>query len=166
MPGFSSECCSNAHQACTTPDCRCQCHPATQALMRQPKKHGDTRGGVRRNLKKQISEAVGALPAIDMIPETELHNICPQCGFVAKPTDTFCRKDGTRLLMGKQCLQCGAPSEPDDVHCWQCGLKIGEKPPAPPVDESPAPEMSERDRLLALREKAKELGLLKETVVA
>lgn len=133
--------------------------------MRKPKPKGDPKGGVRRNLKNKITETVQNLPAIDSVPETELHNTCPTCGAVAKPTDTFCRKDGSRLLMGKQCLGCGAPAEPDDAHCWQCGLKCGEKPPEPAL-ELPVVEMSEKERLDALRQKARELGLLKETVVA
>jgi predicted amidophosphoribosyltransferase len=78
----------------------------------------------------------------------------------------YCRKDGTRLLQGKQCFGCGAPAEPEDQFCWQCGLKSGEKPPPPPPPLSYEERQAENDRRIeAIKELARKKGLLKETVV-
>lgn len=66
----------------------------------------------------------------------ELKNTCPNCQRVWKATDVFCRADGVRLVMGKQCYGCGAPEQPEDQFCWQCGLKAGEKP-APALPPEP-----------------------------
>lgn len=38
-----------------------------------------------------------------------------------------CRKDGTKLLLGKTCLDCSSVGEPTDQFCWRCGQKFGEK---------------------------------------
>lgn len=63
------------------------------------------------------------------------------------------------MQLGKQCLGCESPGASEDVHCWQCGLKHGERP-APPL-----PPMPEAEHLAAIRKKALDLGLLKETSV-
>ena len=121
--------------------------------MKAGPKRVDPRGGIRRRLKNKITETVEALPAVESVPQTELHNTCPKCGGIAKPTDVFCRKDGARLSMGHQCTQCGSPQEPDDTYCWCCGLKVGEQPPAPP----PEPAATE-DPLVRVARMAKERG--------
>lgn len=148
MPGYSEECTSGAHQVCANRDCRCGCHSWVQELASRPTPRSDPTGGVRRTGEVIQLEA------------PRVFNTCPQCGSKQLPTDTFCRRDGTRLSLGKQCLGCGAPGNPEDIHCWQCGLKHGEKPPETPVEEIP-----KEDRLVELKKKAVELGLLKETVV-
>ena len=142
-------------------DCRCDCHPWTQALKRAGPAKPDPKGGVRRRLKQQISERVQTLlPQQQVDAPLEVHNTCPKCGAQQRPTDNFCRVDGTRLALGKQCLSCGAPGEPDDAHCWNCGLKHGTKPPEP-VAEQP-----QEDPLVRIRRIAQEAGLLKETTVS
>jgi hypothetical protein len=151
MPGFTSECQSGIHNACTSRDCRCSCHPWTQELIHTPVKKADPTGGIRRQLPEFA--VAGAAPL------TELRNTCPKCGSTAKPTDVFCRRDGEKLLLGKQCLGCHAPQEPHDEFCWQCGLKSGEKPP---VEVLPEEQASEDPILRILRERN---ITLKETTV-
>ena len=124
--------------------------------MQQPVKKSDPTGGIRRELPADIQALIPA----PKLPE--INNTCPQCGAHALATDSFCRKDGTRLVMGKQCLGCGAPEESADEFCWQCGLKAGEKP-APPPPPMAAEEV--QDRIEAIRELARKKGLLKETLV-
>lgn len=162
MPGFSTECQMGAHPSCAMgQDCRCDCHAWTQALKRKGPAKPDPRGGVRRKLKKNIADTIAGFPQeFTEDAPLEVHNTCPTCGTHARPTDTFCRKDGARLAMGKQCLGCGAAEEPDDVHCWNCGLKAGTKPP------EPAAEAPQEDPLTRIRRQAQELGLLKETTVS
>jgi hypothetical protein len=164
MPGISQECSSGAHAACQMgTECRCTvCHPWTQALIKKGSPKPDPRGGIRR---KRLASIPGEVP-IDAVPvesPLEVFNTCPKCGAKAKPTDIFCRADGEKLLLGKQCLSCGAPGNPEDQHCWQCGLKHGTKPPVP----APLPEeIQTEDSVTRLQREAKELGLLKETVVS
>ena len=141
-------------------ECRCDCHPWTKALKKVGPGKPDPRGGVRRRLKQQISDRVGVLLPSPTENPLEVHNTCPKCGAQQKPTDTFCRADGTRLGLGKQCLGCGAPGDPDDKFCWNCALEHGSKPPEPQA-ESPA-----EDPLIRIRRQAVEKGLLKETVVS
>jgi hypothetical protein len=128
-------------------ECRCICHKHTQELMKAGPAKPSGKGGVRRNLKKNIAakvEAVRALlpdtPVVDVEPEDslELKNSCPKCKAVFKPTDKFCRKDGTPLCLGKPCERCSAPCEEPDMHCWACGWKLGETVPPPP-QPSPLP---------------------------
>jgi hypothetical protein len=160
MPGYSSECVSGVHNACVERDCRCDCHPWTQALRNQPLKRSDPNGGYQRNLPPEI-QALVPPPA-----QTQIHNTCPQCATRALVTDVFCRKDGMRLAMGKQCLGCGAPEEPEDQFCWQCGLKAGEKPPPPPEPTTYEQQVAENDRRIEeIKALARKKGLLKETVV-
>ena len=121
--------------------------------MKAGAKRGDPRGGIRRRLKNKITETVEALPAVEAVPQTELHNTCPSCKAEQKATDVFCRGCGARLQMGKLCLGCGAPQEPTDNFCWQCSLKVGEQPPAPP----PEPAATE-DPLVRVARLAKERG--------
>lgn len=137
-------------------ECRCACHPHTQQLVRKGPGKPDPKGGIRRRLPKQIADAIGALPEVESVPE--VHNTCPKCGAKAKATDQFCRKDGTRLALGKQCLGCGAPGDPDDAYCWNCALKHGEKP-------QEKLEIPEEDPLVRVLREVKEQGLLKETAV-
>lgn len=159
MPGYSTECGLGAHQSCAMGlECRCACHSHTQALIKKGAPKPDPRGGVRRRLKQQITDRVETLMP-EQAPTLEVHNTCPKCGEHARPTDTFCRKDGARLAMGKQCLGCGAPGDPDDKFCWNCSLAHGTKPP------EPQPEAPTEDPLARIRREAMELGLLKETVV-
>ena len=156
MPGFSEECTVGAHGQCAMgQQCRCGCHPWTQALLKQPVKRGDPKGGIRRKLKGKITEAVQALPEVEAIPE--LKSLCPGCKAEQRGTDVFCRSCGARLQVGKQCLGCGAPQEPTDNYCWQCSLKCGEKPPEPSV-EAEQPQPSE-DRIVALVREADKRGI-------
>ena len=151
--------------------CRCECHPWTQALLKQPPKKGDPKGGIRRNLKKQISKAIEGLPEVEAVPEVK--SICPGCKIEQRATDVFCRACGTRLMVGHQCAGCGAPQEPTDNYCWQCSLKVGEKPPEPSTVVAEAPLPVSEDRLIAMARKAKAQGIqnplidriLKEVVV-
>jgi predicted amidophosphoribosyltransferase len=139
------------------------CHPWTQELMRTPAPKSDPKGGIRRKLTKKQQQEVQQLPAqMDKAQIEELHNTCPKCGATAKATDSFCRQDGERLMLGKQCLACHAPQESSDQYCWQCGVKSGEKPA---IEVLPPEENQAEDVLLRLRRLAKEKGLLKETVV-
>lgn len=146
MPGFTSECQTGNHKACSDNGCRCGCHPWTQELLKaQPRV---------------------STPTFPSAPSIELKNTCPKCGASAKATDTFCRRDGERLLQGKQCLKCRAPQNPEDQFCWQCGLKAGEQAPVDGEVEVLPPEnaASTQELLLRLRAYAKEKEL-RETVV-
>ena len=156
MPGFTSECQTGHHEACTVHDCRCACHPWTQALLQTPIKKSDPSGGIRRELPPDMQMLLPPAPK-----PPEIHNTCPQCGAHAAATDIFCRKDGTRLVMGMQCSRCGAPQEPGDIFCWQCGLRAGEKWTPP----EPQPELTVDERVAQIRELARKKGLLKETTV-
>ena len=154
-------------------ECRCGCHAHTQQLLKKKTPKADPRGGVRRRLTKaekdQMNQEARQLQTGPIeIESNEVHNTCPKCGAHAKPTDSFCRRDGTRLMVGKSCLGCQAPLDGDDLFCWACGLKAGAKPPesASPIPvELNQPENPRVDRLELLRAKARELGLIKETVV-
>jgi hypothetical protein len=140
-----------AHASCALGfECRCPCHAHTQALVKKGAPKPDARGGVRRKqLKQNIAEAIEALPpgvpAAEEVP-VEVYNSCPKCKTRAKPTDQFCRKDGTRLCIGKPCPRCEAPCEEEDAHCWQCGWKLSDQPPVQEtVIASPAhPELAAR----------------------
>jgi hypothetical protein len=103
------------------------------------------RGGIKRKLKQNISTAVAALPqpaGLIEAPEPEdsleVKNSCPKCKTVHKATDVYCRKDGTKLCVGKPCERCGVPCEEADAFCWGCGWKLGETVPPPP-QPSPLP---------------------------
>jgi len=200
VPGFSEACQSGMHNACAerAGECRCQCHPITQALVKAGPVKSGGKGGVRRKLKQNITAAVAAVPQLPEIIEEdslELKNTCPKCKAVAKATDKFCRKDGTRLCLGKPCERCAAPCEEQDSHCWACGWKLGEAVPAaelsplpraglsldktpslpPGVEELIHPGSVEvvtdmpaagEDPLSRLQRMARESGMLKETTVA
>ena len=68
-------------------------------------------------------------PVDDEPAETDLHNTCPKCLTRAKATDQFCRKDGTKLCLGKPCPRCEAPANEPDEFCWQCGWKLADPMP-------------------------------------
>ena len=143
MPGYSESCVSGAHEVCGNRDCRCQCHPWSQNLVAQK----------ARELSRQAPAIVRESAPI------EVQNTCPKCGSSQRATDVFCRADGERLVLGKQCMGCGAPGNSGDKFCWQCGLAHGTKPPEPA--EAPPAE----DPLTRLQRQAREQGLLKETAV-
>ena len=156
MPGISAECQSGAHEQCSMGfECRCPHHLHTQQLLKKPRPKSDPRGGIRRKLPKEITSQIEGYAE----PVLEVQNTCPKCGAKARATDVFCRLDGTRLAVGKQCLACGSPCDPDDKFCWQCGLECGKKPPEPEI-ESP-----KEDPVMRLLREAKESGLMKETVI-
>ena len=163
MPGFTSECQTGHHEACNVHDCRCACHPWTQALLKIPVKKSDLSGGIRRDVVDGLPITTYQDQLLNPTPQKspEVHNTCPQCGAHAAATDIFCRKDGTRLVMGMQCSRCGAPEEPGDSFCWQCGLRAGEKWTPP----EPQPELTVDERVQQIRELARKKGLLKETTV-
>jgi predicted amidophosphoribosyltransferase len=92
-------------------------------------------------------------------PQPVMQTTCPACGAKAASNENFCRKDGTRMQLGKACLGCQAPGGNDDIFCWQCGLKHGEQPP------EPAAVIPEEDRIKEIKRKAIDLGLLQETSV-
>ena len=130
MPGISYECESGAHEQCAMGlECRCPHHQHTQELLRKGGPKLDPRGGVKRNVRRKAVDIPSLLPDLVEAPPTELHNTCPKCKERAKITDQFCRKDGTRLCMGKPCERCAAPCEEEDFHCWQCGWKLGDPMP-------------------------------------
>ena len=202
MPGISQECESGLHEACTMGfQCRCFHHTHTQELMKAGPAKPSGKGGIRRNLKKTISAAVAGLPQPPgLIEETEdlseVKNACPKCKTEGKPTDIYCRKDGTKLCKGVPCEQCTAACEEKDVHCWNCGWKLGEAVPRTP-EPSPLPTPGLRldltpslppgaeellqpgrvevlaaepppaeDPIRRLRRMATEQGLLKETTIS
>jgi hypothetical protein len=204
MPGYSSECETGMHAACAMGiECRCLCHQHTQALLRKGNPKPDRKGGLRRKVKMPQVPAVPqrrlpapAPPPMELIApsepqESELHNTCPKCRARAKPTDVFCRKDGTRLCMGKPCPRCEAPCEESDAFCWQCSWKLGDPMPTMPEQIEVSPELAEslreqmrsqpgsleavsasgsqpaEDPIVRLRRKAQEQGLLpRETIVS
>lgn len=108
MPGYSSECVSGHHEACTERECRCMCssHPWNRKIAPPP---------------QAKPAGIGNL-------------VCPTCDRVPKAGDSFCRNDGTRLIAGKTC-NCGKPGAPDDVYCGGCGAKFG-LPPLPALELS------------------------------
>lgn len=93
MPGYSPECVSGQHKACLEPECRCLCHPKVQNMVTKP-----------------ATTARGAL-------------ICPTCDYLPKLGDTFCRRDGARLIEGKLCLS-GHSCDRNDIFCGTCGQKL------------------------------------------
>jgi hypothetical protein len=146
VPGFSAECDMGQHPGCAMPpgQCRCICHPWTQELMRKKPNPPENLGGLKRKGKaaivaKPVRQPRAALPPKqpqiilheapqqeDEPDETVLHNTCPKCMTRAKATDQFCRKDGTRLCLGKPCPRCEAPANEPDEFCWQCGWKLAD----------------------------------------
>src|ERR1700675_4027158 len=157
MPGFGAESMSGAHAQCSERpgECRCSCHAHTQALIRKGPHKGDPKGGIRRKIKMPKVPAVPGIIEVEAQPaETELHNSCPKCHTRAKTTDQFCRKDGTRLCLGKPCPRCEAPCEEPDVFCWGCGWKLDETVPKeamqerPTLTSLPAPGAPSREVLL------------------
>lgn len=158
MPGFSAECQGGIHASCGEQpgQCRCICHSHTQELMKAGPKKPDGKGGLRRKLKANVTAKVAdvarQLPErSEVIPEEslEVKNTCPKCKTVAGPSDVFCRKDGTKLCLGKPCERCSAPCDEPDVHCWACGWKLGETLPVRTLDPLPTPGLS-LDRTSAL----------------
>jgi hypothetical protein len=198
MPGFGAECMSGAHAQCSEApgQCRCTCHAHTQALIRKGPNKGDPKGGIRRKIKMPVIAAVPSIIEAEAPAESELHNTCPKCHARAKPTDQFCRKDGTRLCLGKPCPRCEAPCEEPDAFCWNCAWKLDEPVPkeqmqvpsvqtqlppssAPSREVSLPPEPGEievvstaepppaEDPIVRLRRTAREAGLLpRETQVS
>ena len=188
MPGFGAECMSGAHAQCSERpgECRCSCHAHTQALIRKGPNKGDPKGGIRRKIKMPKVPAVPGIIEVEAQPaETELHNSCPKCHTRAKPTDQFCRKDGTRLCLGKPCPRCEAPCEEPDAHCWQCGWRLADPLPEQPtmelltpqsqpsretqsgeIEVSSSPTTTAEDPIVRLRRTAREQGLLRETQVS
>jgi uncharacterized Zn finger protein (UPF0148 family) len=143
LPGYTSECASGQHAGCSNQDCRCACHPWVQALAASK--------APKLDYQKTLEISAAAAP---------LTNTCPKCGTKAKPTDSFCRQDGARMMLGKQCPRCSAPADEVDVFCWQCSWKHGEAVPEPePVEETG------EDPVVRLKKRAIEQGLLKETAV-
>lgn len=73
MPGYSAECVSGHHKACTENDCRCLCHPTVQNLT--------------RNLAPQFIAGL----------------VCPHCARPPRQGDQFCRNDGEKLVSPQKC---------------------------------------------------------------
>lgn len=117
MPGFSAECVSGQHKACTEGDCRCLCHPAVQKLLSTPKAHSP-------------GEPTWA---------------CPRCARPPRPGDVFCREDGERLVNPHKC-ECGAIGDNSDRFCGKCGKKLIEDSPEPSEDQVKALETWARGR--------------------
>lgn len=189
MPGISQECEFGAHATCALGiQCRCMCHAHTQQLIREGPKKPTGKGGLKRNVRKAVAEAAKQLPpgimaqpavAEEFSAPAELYNTCPKCHTRAKATDQFCRKDGTRLCLGKPCVRCEAPCEEEDAFCWQCGWNLAEAMPArettietqpqepalalPPVNghetESAPSSQPAEDAIVRLRRIAQERGL-------
>jgi hypothetical protein len=179
MPGLGVECATGAHAQCSerAGECRCPCHAHTQALLRKGNPKPDRKGGIRRKVKMPQVPAVPVpqtfLAEAESV-ETELHNTCPKCRKKFRPTDQFCRDDGTKLCLGKPCPRCEAPCDEPDSYCNQCGWRLSEIPPktievsaelAESLQEQLASERE--DPLLRIRREAQEKGLLpRETVVS
>jgi hypothetical protein len=144
MPGFGAECMSGLHAQCSERpgECRCGCHAHTQALIRKGPNKGDPKGGIRRKIKMPKVPAVPGIIEVEAQPESELHNTCPKCHTRAKPTDQFCRRDGTRLCLGKPCPRCETPCDEPDEFCWGCGWKLSDPLPEQPSIESLTPQAS------------------------
>jgi len=120
--------------------------------MRKGPAKSDPRGGVRRNVRRKVAELAAQ---VEETPPTELYNTCPKCKERAKPTDQFCRKDGTRLTLGRACERCASPCEEGDNHCWQCGWKLGDPLPVVETEIAALPPEEVKRRL---REKLIEKG--------
>jgi hypothetical protein len=123
------------------------CHTHTQQLVREGPKPPEGKGGAKRKpaIQKQINKKVKELlpPAAveftpDPEPDIELRNACPKCHAIYKATDVYCRKDGTKLCIGKSCPRCFAPAEELDAFCWQCSWNLAEIPP-PNLNPEPNP---------------------------
>lgn len=177
MPGYSTECVSGAHQACTTgSECRCQCHQHTQQLIAKGPGKPDPKGGIRRKrLKNVVTLPTGENVAVEEAP------VKCSCGVTARAGDNYCRKCGTRL-QGKECDRCGMGGESADIFCAACGWRYGDKIPeqvSVPVDTtalkaelrtklkaagvtvpSIETEIPEEDPVVRLRREAVERGLL------
>jgi hypothetical protein len=189
MPGISQECEVGHHAACAIGlECRCGCHQHTQQLIRKGPAKADPKGGIRRNVRAKVKEALAKLPPAPPVlssqdEATEVYNTCPKCKIRAKATDQFCRKDGTKLCLGRPCNRCEAPCEEADDFCWACGWNLGDTFQEP-TDVSPAESLSpngtpplstslsteeapKEDPIVRLQRIAREQGLLpKETVVS
>jgi hypothetical protein len=122
MPGFSESCVTNQHAACADPECRCRCHVKTQKLIAQAA--AQTQPG-----SVQVEIQTGS-------------SICPKCNQPQRPTDTFCRRDGTKLIQAKKCLDCESYGDPTDVYCFCCGIEHG-KTRRIPVEAAAEVEPSE-----------------------
>jgi hypothetical protein len=120
MPGFSMECSVGAHDACQDPNCRCLHHTKVQEMIRQSD-------------AKELSEKQIQRPP--EIAVQELTNACPSCQKKYPHNEVYCRRDGTKLIRGNQCLRCETVGQTEDVHCYICGTKFGEKPEPPPQPE-------------------------------
>jgi RNA polymerase subunit RPABC4/transcription elongation factor Spt4 len=92
MPGFTAECVSGSHAACTDSQCRCACHPWSHATVPQGQ------------------------------PSAAVQKVCPTCNKRTALTENFCRVDGTRLIQGVACKKCGSPMQQGDKYCWMCGV--------------------------------------------
>lgn len=144
MPGFGAECMSGAHAQCSERfgECRCPCHTHTQELMRKGTAKSDKRGGFKRRGKTSDAALVIPIPMQQAEqPEIEIHNTCPKCHTRAKTTDQFCRKDGTRLCLGKPCVRCESPCDEQDEFCWQCGWKLADPLPMQETTLPPPPSL-------------------------
>ncbi len=153
MPGFSEACQGGVHQQCMEQPgvCRCICHAHTQELMKAGPAKPSGKGGVRRNLKQNITAKVAdvrallppsPIPKVEDVEIVKLRNTCPKCKSSFRPTDQFCRWDGTKLCLGRPCARCASACEEQDVHCWACGWKLSETPPTAPLTPLPTPGLS------------------------
>ena len=124
MPGISMECGTNQHAACVDPECRCAHHATTQQLIAKAKAPQPQAGAVHVEVQSGSS-------------------ICPKCNQAQRPSDTFCRADGTKLIQAKKCLDCESYGDPSDIFCYCCGIEHGKsrrtiepepEPPEPLVD--------------------------------
>lgn len=112
MPGLTYECTSGSHAACDDRECRCSCHPRNASLYQRPEQ-----------------------PNVRVMQQ----KMCPRCQRKAPMTESFCREDGTQLVVGVACKRCNAPMGQNDKFCWQCGVTAKYEAPAQ-VQSSPRPE--------------------------
>jgi len=99
--GASLECSQQQHHLCQQAGCRCGCHlPAKDIIQRTERPE---------------------MPVPDRDVTVEAVMVCPKCHKSGRPTDKFCRHDGTKLMVGGRCPTCLAETLPEDVFCGLCG---------------------------------------------
>jgi len=57
-------------------------------------------------------------------PKAPGARLCPVCGAITEPEDTFCPKCGAKVPKKRVCPSCGAKPKPSDAFCRKCGAKI------------------------------------------
>jgi hypothetical protein len=130
MPGFSSECSTGQHKACTDPvgHCRCLCHEYTQELLRKEvidkPRGGKVPRGRRGRSQQPIAVAERALSAPR--EKDDLRNTCPSCQKQHPDSKHFCTECGSKLCLGTFCQRCEEPCDALDKFCGLCGWRLAD----------------------------------------